>query len=399
MLFTILRSIIRQARRQPLYLALNVLGLGLGMGGCLVLTLQVRYEYNFNATIPDAAHILRLDSHLMFPGSVPQEYADVPFIAFPFLRADFPQIADATRYETEDYQLHNGDRSISADDAMVDPSFFNVIALPLEHGNPRSALSRPDAIILSANTAQALFGTADVLGRTLTTDHEGHHSSQTVTGVLARAAGPVTIAPDAITPFPSDEMQKPQFTRWGSSSGNIFLRVRNEADRTAIARNLTRFVIDHASGTANDDSSEGVHPERRFVLSLVSLRETHFSDLHVVAGDDATDRSVVNILALIGVLALLLAVLNAINLATTHNVLTLMLGDFLRPVLLACVMAAFPALFVMLSWLSGFHQRIALSWLDFAAVVLVTLLIAALTVLGQTLRLARAEPARALRAE
>ncbi|MFT8956431.1 MAG: ABC transporter permease [Gluconobacter oxydans] len=319
MLFAILRSILRQARRQPLYLALNVLGLGLGMAVCLVLTLQVRYEYSFNATIPDAAHVLRLDSHLMFPGSAPQEYADVPFIAFPFLRTDFPQIVDATRYETEDYQLHNGDRSISADAAMVDPSFFNVIALPLEHGDARSALSRPDAIVLSPETAQALFGTTDVLGRTLTTDHEGHRSSQTVTGVLARAAGPVTIAPDAITPFPSDEMQKPQFTRWGSSSGNIFLHVRSEADRTAIARNLTRFVIDHASGTANDDSSEGVHPERRFALSLVSLRETHFSDLHVVAGDDATDRSVVNILALIGALALLLAVLNAINLATARS--------------------------------------------------------------------------------
>ncbi|MBF0892009.1 ABC transporter permease [Gluconobacter sp. LMG 1744] len=319
MLFTILRSILRQARRQPLYLALNVLGLGLGMAVCLVLTLQVRYEYSFNATIPDAAHVLRLDSHLMFPGSAPQEYADVPFIAFPFLRTDFPQIVDTTRYETEDYQLHNGDRSISADAAMVDPSFFNVIALPLEHGDPRSALSRPDAIVLSADTAQALFGTTDVLGRTLTTDHEGHRSSQTVTGVLARASGPVTIAPDALTPFPSDEMQKPQFTRWGSSSGNIFLHLRSEADRTAIARNLTRFVIDHASGTANDDSSEGVHPERRFALSLVSLRETHFNDLHVVGGDDATDRSVVNILALIGALALLLAVLNAINLATARS--------------------------------------------------------------------------------
>ncbi|GBR59789.1 FtsX-like permease family protein [Gluconobacter thailandicus] len=85
--------------------------------------------------------------------------------------------------------------------------------------------------------------------------------------------------------------------------------------------------------------------------------------------------------------------------ATSQKVLTLMLRDFLRPVLVACVLAAVPAWLVVQSWLSGFHQRIAVSWLDFAIVVSGTIAIAALTVLGQTLRLARAEPARALRAE
>lgn len=85
--------------------------------------------------------------------------------------------------------------------------------------------------------------------------------------------------------------------------------------------------------------------------------------------------------------------------ATSQKVLTLMLRDFLRPVLVACALAAVPAWFVVQSWLSGFHQRISVSWLDFAIVVSGTTAIAALTVLGQTLRLARAEPARALRAE
>ncbi|MBS0994614.1 ABC transporter permease [Gluconobacter cerinus] len=318
MLITILRNIVRQARRQPLYLALNVIGLGLGMAVCLVLTLQVRYEYSFNASIPDAANVLRLDAHHMNPGNAPQENADVPFIAFPFLHTDFPQILATTRYETADYQLHAGDRRVTADTAMVDPSFFDVITLKLERGNARTALTRPDAIVLSANTAQALFGTTNVLGRIITTDHEGHRVRQTVTAILARPGGPVTIRPDAVTPIPFYEMEKPQFTRWGSSAGNIFVRVHHAADRGVISQNLTRFVIDHASGDANDDKSEGVHPERHFRLSLVSLRETHFHDLQVIGGDEATDRSVVNILELIGALALLLAVFNAVNLATAR---------------------------------------------------------------------------------
>lgn len=85
--------------------------------------------------------------------------------------------------------------------------------------------------------------------------------------------------------------------------------------------------------------------------------------------------------------------------ATTRDVLALMLRDFLRPVLMACVIAAVPAWVVMRAWLAGFHQRIALSPFDFAVVAMGAIGIAALTVLSQTLRVARAEPARALRAE
>lgn len=316
--FSVFTAFFRQMRRHRLYTAINVAGLALGLATCLVLTLQVRYEYSFNATVPDAANVLRLDSHLILPGNAPQEYADVPFVAFPFLRTDFPQILAATRYETGDYQLHVGAHSVSSDTAMVDPAFFDVIALKFERGDPHTALTRPDAIVLSADTARALFGTTDVLGRTIMSEHEGHRASQTVTGVLAHPAGPVTVSPDAVSSFPGSELEKPQFRRWGSSSGDIFLRVHNDTDRRSIAQSLVRFVIDHAAGAANDDNSEGVHPERHFALSLVSLRETHFHDLHVVAGDDATDRSVVNILELIGILALLLAVLNAINLATAR---------------------------------------------------------------------------------
>jgi putative ABC transport system permease protein len=53
----------------------------------------------------------------------------------------------------------------------------------------------------------------------------------------------------------------------------------------------------------------------------------------------------------------------------------------------------------MRSWLAGFDQRIVLSPLFFLAASLLALAVASLTVVAQSLRLARAEPARALRHE
>jgi putative ABC transport system permease protein len=85
--------------------------------------------------------------------------------------------------------------------------------------------------------------------------------------------------------------------------------------------------------------------------------------------------------------------------ASTLDVLKLLLAQIMRPVLLANLIAWPVAWLLMRRWLGGFDQRIDLSPLFFLAASLLALTVAALTVLAQSLRLARAEPAKALHHE
>jgi putative ABC transport system permease protein len=85
--------------------------------------------------------------------------------------------------------------------------------------------------------------------------------------------------------------------------------------------------------------------------------------------------------------------------ASTTDVLRLLLVQILRPVLIANLVAWPLAWIAMRNWLGGFDQRIALSPLYFVAASLLALAVAGVTVVAQSLRLARAEPARALRHE
>jgi putative ABC transport system permease protein len=85
--------------------------------------------------------------------------------------------------------------------------------------------------------------------------------------------------------------------------------------------------------------------------------------------------------------------------ASTADVLRLLLAQILRPVLIANLVAWPLAWIAMRNWLGGFDQRIALSPLYFLAASLLALAVASVTVVAQSLRLARAEPARALRHE
>ena len=85
--------------------------------------------------------------------------------------------------------------------------------------------------------------------------------------------------------------------------------------------------------------------------------------------------------------------------ASGGQVLLLLLAQFLRPVLIACLIGCPVAWLAMRGWLAGFDERIALSPLYFIVAVAGALMLSTLTVLGQAVRVAGAEPARALRHE
>jgi putative ABC transport system permease protein len=83
--------------------------------------------------------------------------------------------------------------------------------------------------------------------------------------------------------------------------------------------------------------------------------------------------------------------------ASTADILRLLMGQFLRPVVLANL-AAWPLAYLALrAYLTGFDQRIDLTPAYFLSASATTLAVAVITVAGQALFVARAPPAKALR--
>jgi putative ABC transport system permease protein len=85
--------------------------------------------------------------------------------------------------------------------------------------------------------------------------------------------------------------------------------------------------------------------------------------------------------------------------ASTRDILQLLIGQFLRPVIVANLIAWPLAFLAMSNWLASFDQRVGLSPLYFLSATALTLLIALVTVGGQAWSVARAEPVQALRHE
>jgi putative ABC transport system permease protein len=85
--------------------------------------------------------------------------------------------------------------------------------------------------------------------------------------------------------------------------------------------------------------------------------------------------------------------------ASVGNILALLTRDFLKPVLLAFVIATPIAWYLLAQWLENYAFRIKLTPLIFVLPLTLILLVALLTTATQTLRAARANPVKNLRTE
>ncbi|MDN7355704.1 ABC transporter permease [Acetobacter senegalensis] len=320
MLSTVIKSVLRQAYRHPLYVGLNVFGLALGIGVFLTLAQLVRFEYSFNTNFADADRIVRIDERWSEPGTTPYESADTTFRAIPFLKQDFPQIEEAIPLMGTTVRVEREGHFITFTGKMTDPAFFRIFPLPLLHENTGKSLTEPDSLILSKSAALSLFGTIDTIGKTVTINQSGEKSTHVVTGVLAAISGPGLLdGVEMILPIPPQMKEKRScFLFWGSSCSKVFLKLKNKKDINALRDGLPNFVERRASGGADDRISLGPHPEKVYALSAILLRDLHFHDAAVQDADEGVNQNVVDSIGLIGLLALLLACANTVNLATAR---------------------------------------------------------------------------------
>ena len=85
--------------------------------------------------------------------------------------------------------------------------------------------------------------------------------------------------------------------------------------------------------------------------------------------------------------------------ASSGRITQLLSRDFLKLVLVSCLIAFPLAGWIMHSWLEGYAYRIGMEWWVFGAAGLIAVLIAVVTVGSQALRAAMANPTRSLRSE
>jgi putative ABC transport system permease protein len=163
---------LRKIKRQKIYALINIAGLAVGLACCAVIILYVTNELSYDAFHNDAARVYRVAVHRI---NIVGEFRFVatPAPLGPELKRSYPQVEQAVRvvppYENASHVLvvQGEKRFFETRVWFADEDIFELFHMPFIHGNPRTALTHPNAVVITEGMANKYFGEEASLGKTL----------------------------------------------------------------------------------------------------------------------------------------------------------------------------------------------------------------------------------------
>ncbi|MBO9731842.1 MAG: ABC transporter permease [Chitinophaga sp.] len=186
---------VRNLRRQRLFTFINIAGLAVSMAVCLIVLISTRTSFTYDNFHPDIAHTWRATLKVQTPDGRKYHLASTPVPLGEMLKSNYAAIKEeVTFYGALSGEGKINKKKINVSGAFTTPSFFDVFGFKLAAGDPKTALTAPNSIVLTDETAIRFFGTVDPMGKVIAFDRLG---SFVVTGVLAPAPSETHISYEA----------------------------------------------------------------------------------------------------------------------------------------------------------------------------------------------------------
>src|SRR3984957_10744400 len=198
-----LKVAFRNIIRHQAFSLLNISGLAVGMASSILILLWVQYERSYDRFNQHAEQTYRITATAY--GQFKAAVSPAPFV--PALKAEMPQVVNWVRVSHPVQKLFEmGTWKFQEKQVFyVDSTFLEMFSYTLLGGDRKTALMRPDAVLLTAAMAKKYFGSLDVVGKTL---KEDNGSLVTVTGVLANIPGNSSLQFDFLLPMASIRQQE-----------------------------------------------------------------------------------------------------------------------------------------------------------------------------------------------
>ncbi|MET3880015.1 ABC transporter permease [Chitinophaga sp. OAE865] len=294
----------RNLVRFKYYSLINIAGLSIGMAACWLLLLYVQRETSYDNFYPQANRIYRAVNHATWSGgNLHLASTSAPFAAV--LKKDYPEIEQITRVEADGgAALKYGQKKLEVGDMFfVDTTFFEVFNFPIAAGDAAAALAQPNSLVLTRSLAQKLIGgPEEAVGKTILTDDS---TAYTVSAVMEDVPSNSHFSFSALRVMPPDY----NANGWQNFDVYTYLLLRDGADAKALESKLPAFFERY------------IKPRMGEVTYKMELQPVE--DIHLHSHLDYEISANGNILYIyiflcIGLLTLLIACINYMNLATAR---------------------------------------------------------------------------------
>jgi len=184
MLKSYLKITFRNLLKNKVYSGINILGLSLGMAASILIIIYIVDELSYDKFHPGGELIYRVGMQGKMNGNE-FNMALSPAPLSLALKDEVPEVADAIRlgaFRTMPIRLE--EKTFTEPMMLVaESNFFEFFGFELLQGDPKTALSGTDRIVLTESTSKKYFGDADPIGQIILRGSDKRATE--VTGVVA----------------------------------------------------------------------------------------------------------------------------------------------------------------------------------------------------------------------
>ncbi|MES1219843.1 MAG: ABC transporter permease, partial [Bacteroidota bacterium] len=307
------------------YSLLNILGLAIGITCCLLIFQYVAFERSYDKFETNSKNIvrLRLDSYQQGKLSWKSATSYPPF--GPTMKRDFPEVENFCRLHDADLLLSNDAKQVKFTEEKgyyADQSFISMFDVQLIKGNPANALTGPDKLLLSENTAKKYFGNEDALGKILVYRAGDYVANYEVTGVFKEFPQNSHLIVNHLASYASlaklnnhyGDTTNSTETGWGWYDFYTYLQLKPGTDRQKFEAKFPAFC-DHYINSLDWAKNNNI----KTIISEIPLSDIHlYSNYNQEAEVNGNGQSV-SFLFLIAFFIIGIAWINYINLATARS--------------------------------------------------------------------------------
>ncbi|NIR48896.1 FtsX-like permease family protein [candidate division KSB1 bacterium] len=304
------KTTFRNIKRQQAYSFITITGLAIGIACCVLIFMFVSHELSYDNYHKDVERIYRIPT-IVKSKSVERPFARGLTPLIPTLRENFPEVETAVRFHywsTANVKVEHDNQVFIENSLMVtEPELFRVFTIPFLLGNPATALDRPGAIVITREIAYKIFPNESPLGKTLKVNGREYE----ITGVVENAPENTHLRYDIMLSLKTVE-NRMNLDNWGWTGFYSYVKLFPNVNPQEFEENIRTVAHDYIGETLDELGIE-------FVLFLQPLKDIHLqSNLHREIKPPG-DSTYVYIFSVVGILILLVACINFMNLTTARS--------------------------------------------------------------------------------
>ncbi|HYV55424.1 MAG TPA: ABC transporter permease, partial [Chitinophagaceae bacterium] len=157
------KTALRNLLRNKIYSFINVAGLSIGLACAMLIILYVKDEVSYDRFHANGKNIYRVILGAMGPNANAQKMGITGYFQGPKFTEKIPEIKSFVRVSGGYQDIKIGTEIKGQPLHYADTNFFSVFSFPLLQGDPKTALSQPNSIVISEDVAKEQFGTKQAL--------------------------------------------------------------------------------------------------------------------------------------------------------------------------------------------------------------------------------------------